>query len=112
MQTILNKFDWSSVNIIDVFCVNSGAAGTKINDKGQNGFHQIGLKIGGNTEIFYNGEKLNFCDKSVLYLPKENRSDIDYNKTIISEGKSICIFFTSALPLPPKPILTQCELRI
>ena len=109
MQTILNKFDWSSIKIIDVFCVNSGAAGTKINDKGQNGFYQIGLKIGGNTEIFYNGEKLNFRDKSILYLPKENRSDIDYNKTIISQGKSICIFFTSALPLPSKPILTQCE---
>lgn len=89
MQTTLNKFDWSSIKIIDVFCVNSGAAGTKINDKGQNGFYQIGLKIGGNTEIFYKGEKLNFRDKSILYLPKENRSDIDYNKTIISQGKSI-----------------------
>lgn len=108
MQTILNKYDWSSVKIIDVFCVDSGASGTKIRDHAQDKFYQIGLKIGGNTEIFYNGEKLNFCDKSILYLPKENYTDIDYNKTIIHQGKSICIFFTSDFSLPPKPILAYC----
>ena len=53
METMLNKFEWNAVEIKDVFRVNSGVAGTKINDGGNTFVYQIGLKLSGYTEIFY-----------------------------------------------------------
>ena len=49
METMLNKFEWNAVEIKDVFRVNSGVAGTKINDGGNTFVYQIGLKLSGYT---------------------------------------------------------------
>jgi len=108
VQTALSGYDWSSVKIWDVFDVNTDKAGTRIVDRAQTGFYQLAIKIGGYTETFYNRERIEFRDGSVVYLPKESRTDIDYHKTIIEQGKSICIFFNSDMPLPPKPMLIRC----
>ncbi len=109
MKTILDNYDWTKLDIKDVFCVSSGKAGTKLNDGGNTQIYQIGIKFNGLTEIFYNGEQMNFCGGSVLYLPKEKVSGIDYHKTIIEQGDGVCIFFDSLNPLPEKPILIKCD---
>ena len=109
MKTILSEFDWSSVKINDVFKVNSGPAGTKIRNEAQTEFYQFGAKLCGDTKIFYNGKEIDFYSGSVLYIPKESRTDIDYHKTIVNRGESICIFFNSDIPLPPEPILIKCD---
>ena len=67
----------------------------------------MGLKVSGDTEIMYNHQQYAFCAESILYLPKENSSDIDYQTTILEQGESLCIFFDSPNKLPPVPILTK-----
>lgn len=111
MKTILSEYDWSRVKLNDVFRVGSGPAGTKITGEAQTGFYQFGMKMSGDTNIFYNGKEIDFCSGSVLYIPKEHRRDIDYHKTIINAGESICIFFDSDIPLPAEPILIKCDDR-
>lgn len=100
-----DDYAWNSVEIIDVFKVKSGSAGRKIETCGNTAVSQLGFKLDGDTEIFYGGEKINFYSGSVLYLPKEQRNDIDYCKTILSRGASLCVFFDSQKNLPPKPLL-------
>ncbi len=108
MKTVLSEFDWNMIKINDVFKVNSGPAGTKIKHGAQTEFYQIGLKLSGDTKIFYDGKEIDFCSGTVLYIPKETRTDIDYRKTIMSSGQSMCIFFDSVGSLPPEPILIKC----
>lgn len=111
MKTVLSEYDWSSIKINDVFKVNSGPAGTKINHGAQTEFYQFGLKLSGDTKIFYDGKEIDFYTGTVLYIPKEIRTDIDYHKTIISSGQSICVFFDSDISLPSQPILINCGNR-
>lgn len=105
MQTILNKYDWDGIKIEDVFRVKSGNEGTKINDGCNTFVSQIGLKLSGYTEIFYNGKRYEFREGTVLYLPRERDKSIDYHKTIIKSGESLCLFFNSKKSLPPVPVL-------
>ena len=107
MKTLFNSCDWSKPEIKSVFGIRSGKAGTKITDAANTQIYQLSIKLNGLTEIFYNGEKINFCGGSVLYLPKEKSTDIDYHKTIIEQSNGICIFFDSCNPLPDKPILIK-----
>lgn len=108
METMFNKFEWNAVEIKDVFRVNSGVAGTKINDGGNTFVYQIGLKLSGYTEIFYDGKKIDFREGTVLYLPKESDNSIDYHKTIMEQGESLCLFFDSDKSLPHMPIRVDC----
>lgn len=109
MKTILREYDWSMIKINDVFKVSSGPAGTKIKHGAQTNFYQFGMKLSGDTKIFYNGKEIDFYSGSVLYIPKETRTDVDYHKTIINRGESICIFFNSDTRLPSEPILIKCD---
>lgn len=70
METMLNKFEWNAVEIKDVFRVNSGVAGTKINDGGNTFVYQIDLKLSGYTEIFYDGKKIDFREGTVYICRK------------------------------------------
>lgn len=91
--------------MIDVFRVGYNEVGAKYHNYGETTIFQIGLKLSGKAEILYNHKKYNFDAKSVLYLPKEKISDVDYQTTIIEPGESVCIFFDSPSKLPTTPIL-------
>lgn len=106
MKTILNSCDWSAIKLVDVFKATS-VAGTKTKYDVSTKIYQLGAKLSGYTEIFYSGKQIPFLAGSVLYLPKENTTDIDYHNSVIEDGHSVCIFFTSENPLPPRPILFQ-----
>ena len=100
-------YDWSSVKILDVFSVTGHKAGTKLYSEGRTDIYQFGAKLTGKTEIIYNGKVIEYFAGSVLYLPKEKAHGVQYDKTFLENGKSICIFFDSEKPLPSEPVIIQ-----
>ncbi|MBQ8758766.1 MAG: hypothetical protein IJZ20_03640, partial [Clostridia bacterium] len=103
MENAFEKYDWSSIKLLDV-CGVKASKGHKSKSFGDTGFYQIGIKFTGSTEIFYNGERIMYDDGCVIYLPKEKRADVPYNKTILENGTGVCIFFDSEKELPHKPM--------
>lgn len=99
--------NWNHIIVENVFpvYVPKEEIGKKIRTFGVTKFYQLGIKFDGETEIFYNKEKITFSAGNVLFLPKENRVDIPYNKTFIKSGTGICIFFNSDHFLHDKPVL-------
>lgn len=99
--------NWNNILIENVFpvCVSNEDVGKKRRTFGTTKFYQLGIKFDGETEIFYNKEKITFSAGDVLYLPKEEQADIPYNKTFIKRGTGVCIFFNSNNLLHDKPIL-------
>ncbi len=99
--------NWNHIIIENVFpvYVPKEEIGKKIRTFGETKFYQLGIKFEGETEIFYNKKKITFSAGDVLFLPKENRADIPYNKTFIKSGTGICIFFNSDHFLHDKPVL-------
>lgn len=109
MAVSLNNYNWKCTDITDVFRVQSGISGTKINDGCNTKIYQIGLKLSGKTDIFYDGKKYDFYQNTILYLPKETNPNIEYYKTIITSGESLCLFFNSEYKLPDKPFIIKCS---
>lgn len=103
----LNHYEWNNIKFMDIFRVSSGKTGTKYFQHGRCDIFQLGFKIYGTSDIIYNNKKYCFADKSVLYLPKETSTDIEYHKTISENGESICVFFDSPNTLPTEPVLIQ-----
>lgn len=99
--------NWNHILIENVFpvCVSNEDVGKKRRSFGTTKFYQLGVKFDGETEIFYNKEKITFSAGDVLYLPKEEQADIQYNKTFIKCGTGVCIFFNSNNLLYDKPVL-------
>lgn len=108
---MFNKYNTNSLNIINIFSaeVNKNDTGRKINQFGETNFYQLGIKLNGTTDIHYNGKYFKYRDNTVLYLPRENRCDVKYNKEYISPGRGVCIFFNSELPLSDAPMLYDCD---
>lgn len=105
----------NSIQLLRVFSatINESELNKEIFAFGDTDFYQLGIKINGKTEISYNSTKIDYSNGSVLYLPKENTSDVPYNKTYITPGKSICIFFTSDYPLiSVAKIYSDCKASI
>lgn len=86
-------FNFGNITLIDVFGTESGEAGTKIRNEASDVFCQIGYKVCGATDLWYDGENFDYSGGSILYLPQADRKGIDYHKTITEKGRSICIFF-------------------
>ncbi len=107
MLTAFREYDWSAIRILDVFKVKCHEAGTQLNAFGRTDIYQFGAKFSGKTEVIYNGETIDYCAGSVLYLPKEKCGNIPYNKTFLENGETICIFFDSEKPLPSIPFIVQ-----
>lgn len=98
---------WNNISIENIFpvYVPNEDVGKKRRAFGTTKFYQLGIKLEGETEIFYNKEKITFSAGDILYLPKEKRTDIPYNKTFIKQGNGVCIFFNSDNSLYDKPLL-------
>lgn len=105
-------YDWSNINFKSIFRVTSSKSGTKICANGRTDIYQIGLKMSGESKILYNGKEYLFSAGSILFLPKESSTDIDYRTFILNQGDSLCIFFDSKADLPKDPILIQpCDIE-
>lgn len=99
MTSVLKVADWQTVRFLDIFRVDSGVPGTKYAAGGHTEFSQLAFKERGQTAIVYDGKPIDFSPGSVVYLPKEAHSEIDYRKTIVTHGSSICLFFDAPVPL-------------
>lgn len=97
-------YNTDSLHIINVFTatVNKEDIGKRLKSFGETGFYQLGIKLKGSTSITYNNEKYCYDDNSVIFLPREKRGDIVYNKVFRQPGSGVCIFFTSEHPLSDK----------
>lgn len=101
-----------NIKILQVFSATVGKddINKKICAFGETNFYQLGIKLNGKTEIFYNGATMDYSDGSVLYLPKESTNGVVYNKTYTASGNGICIFFVSEYPLiSTAKIYNRCE---
>lgn len=98
---------WFNILIENIFpvYVSDGDVGKWKYAFGETKFYQLGIKFEGETDIFYNKEKISFSAGDVLFLPKEKNTGIPYNKTFIKGGNGICIFFNSDHFLHDKPML-------
>lgn len=102
-------FDFGNITLLDVFGTESGEAGTKIKNEASDGFCQIGYKVCGATDLWYDGENFDYSGGSILYLPREDRKGIDYHKTITEKGRSICAFFRADGGFPTSARLFHAE---
>jgi len=56
------------------------------------------------------GLQRGFTEGDVLYLPRESKTDVPYNKVFIQSGSGMCIFFDSVSSLCDKPMLfKKCD---
>lgn len=101
---MFRNFNTDGLHILKAFTatVNEHEIGKRIRSFGETNFYQLGIKFKGKTDITYNNEKYIYDDHSVLYLPREKRNNIEYNKIFRRQGSGICIFFTSEHPLSDK----------
>lgn len=98
-------YTWNQIRLTDVFHVHSPETGTVLCRHGNTDIFQIGLKLRGKTDILYDNKPYDFYTNSILYLPKESHTDVDYRSQILEQGESLCIFFDTPAPLPTKPLL-------
>ena len=101
---MFSDYNTDCLHIIKVFTatVNKNDIGKRLQGFGETDFYQLGIKFKGRTNITYNNDKFIYDDNSVIYLPCEKRTDIEYNKTFHQPGLGVCIFFTSKYPLSDK----------
>ena len=101
---MFSDYNTDCLHIIKVFTatVNKNDIGQRLQGFGETDFSQLGIKFKGRTNITYNNDKFIYDDNSVIYLPCEKRTDIEYNKTFHRPGLGVCIFFTSKYPLSDK----------
>ena len=106
MNEYFEKYDWTSLNIIFTSHTDAipGEHSVIFADKDK---YQLGIKMSGRTDILYNNERYDYWGGTLLYLPKESRDNIVYDRHVIEAGKGVFIFFDSANSLPPFPILKK-----
>lgn len=110
MENMFLHYDWCAIRLENVFRVKTEEAGTRLHAYARTDVYQLGIKFYGRTDINYHNEPLPFYGGSVLYLPKEERHDIVYNKLIAEAGDGVCVFFGSERPLPPVPHIFSFEI--
>lgn len=101
----LTCYEWNQIRLTDVFHVHSPEAGTVLCRHGNTDIFQIGLKLRGKTDILYDNKNYDYHANSILYLPKEPHSTVDYRSYIAEQGESLCIFFDTPTSLPTTPLL-------
>jgi AraC-like DNA-binding protein len=92
--------DWTGIRIHRVVPVLAKASEQLVTDYVNPREYQLGVKFHGRTEINFADKQLLFDTGTVLYLPICKNPDTPYNKYIRENGTGVCIFFTSAHPLP------------
>jgi len=109
---MLDKYNWNSISFENIFpvCVCEQDLGKRKHAFGETKFYQLGMKFEGETIIHYNKESYTYSAGDVLYLPRESKTDVPYNKVFIQSGSGMCIFFDSVSSLCDKPMLfKKCD---
>ena len=106
MNEYFEKYDWTSLNIIFTSHTES-VPGEHSHNFAESDKYQLGIKMNGRTDIVYDGERYDYWGGTILYLPKETRQGIIYDRRVVEAGRGVYIFFDSAKPLPPFPILKR-----
>lgn len=102
---LFDNLDWTQCQLLNVIPVRATANPHLQRYFADTTFYQIGVKFHGRTVIYYNKQEILFDTGSILYLPKETRTDVPYNKRILENGEGVSIFFDSPVPLTPEPVL-------
>lgn len=106
MNEYFEIYDWTGLSILfasHAYAIpGEHSVGFADRDK-----YQLGIKMNGRTDILYDNERYDYWGGTLLYLPKESRGNILYDRKVIEEGKGVYIFFDSVKPLPPHPILRK-----
>ena len=105
---MFHTYDWSSLTLLKVRFVRSGKNGTVIDTFGSQKYYQLAIKFSGKTLFQYNGQKYSFGPNDVVYIPKEQRSDVPYRRQIIEQGEGVCIFFDSPKQLKDSMCVFHC----
>lgn len=103
MEDIFTGFDWSGLTLLNAEHHFVTERDYLFNDIVSTEFYQLGAKFRGYTQVEYNGKQYRYAAGTVLFLPKESRRDIVYNRHIIEPGEGACIFFDSPKQLFDKP---------
>lgn len=109
MNDIFTGYDWTLLRLLNVQHVYSVASARYTMRYGHTDIYQLGFKLHGNTDILYNKTYLPYHENTILYLPKETRTDVPYEKKFLTGGDAISIFFDSAEPLPDRPAVFSAE---
>lgn len=102
---LFDNLDWTQCQLLNIIPVRATANPHLQRYFADTTFYQIGVKFHGRTVIYYNEKEILFDTGSILYLPKETKTDIPYNKRILENGEGVSIFFDSPVPLATKPVL-------
>jgi len=105
---IFSKYNWTALSINNVVRYKTDVAGTYVEDTRSTKTYQLGIKFGGSSEIMYDTKKFIYSEDTIMYLPKEKRNNVAYNRTVIQPSTGISIYFNSAYPLHDKPELIRC----
>ena len=106
-MNIFDGYDWTEIKVVRVMPTNAVASEQLLVSSIKKSVYQLSVKFQGRTEVVREDNNLVFDEGSILYLPSEMTRDITYNKYIRESGTGVCIFFTSANPLPPVPTVIK-----
>lgn len=104
VEDIFTGFDWGGLTLLNAEYHIITYRDYFIKDTVSTEFYQLGAKFCGDTLVSYNGKTYSYTAGTVLYLPKESRRDIVYNRHIREPGEGVYIFFDSPKRLFDKPV--------
>ena len=103
MNDLFGRYDWTGLTV-KTAAHSMSVSGDIFYDNVSADKYQLGVKFDGRTDVEYDGKPYPFYGGSILYLPKEKRTDIVYTRKITEGGHGVYIFFDSMYPLPPYPV--------
>lgn len=106
MRDFFERFDWTGLTLRYVDRAAS-ITGERVRRFAERDKYQLGMKIGGKTDIVYDGRKYKYYGGTLLYLPKADSDGIEYDRSVTEGGDGAYIFFDSMNKLPPHPILKK-----
>jgi len=103
MKNFISDYSWQNIRFrgINYVFVNKAVSHDVLH--GVTHMYQLAIKVEGATDIIYNGVPLDFCSRTVIYLPKEKDKNVPYDKTYLQNGYGYLIMFDSPDPLPDYP---------
>lgn len=106
MREYFEKYDWTGLTLLEAYCSVS-VTGIRVSRFAEDDKYQLGMKLGGKTDIVYDGKSYKYYGGTLIYLPKAVRGDVRYDRVVTEGGPGAYIFFDSMKELPPYPILIK-----